>query len=1224
MTTRKHCIHANVLTPIGFIVLLALGVVHGASTQSQTTGVVVNALVIPSGGQTGFEQVVSDESGITFVNTLDELTAASNRVLFNGAGVAVGDVDGDAVPDLFFCGLDSENHLYRNLGNWKFQRLPLPQSVALPGFPTRGAVFADVNADGQLDLVLTTVGGGCRLYLNSGMGAFAPAPNNGGIRSDGGASSVALADVDGNGTLDLYVANNRTDDIRDYGRVNLRRVNGRIVPPDDLKDRLVVHKGQLHEYGEPDHLYLNDGKGKFTEASWTDGRFRIDGKPLTDTPRDWGLSVTFRDLNGDLAPDLYVCNDYWTPDRIWINDGNGGFDELGTSKLAVTSSSSMGVDVADVNLDGHQDLFIVDMLSRDHLLRKRQQPAFNQLFEEPFFSGPRKQVMHNTLLMQQADGSFIETAFAAGLPASDWAWCPIFMDVDLDGDADLLVSSGYPHDVQDLDAIQEIDKRQHSWERFKDPVALKKAFAQELMEHYRLYPKLDMPLIAFDNQGNGTFKEATQTWGTHHLGVHQGFATGDLDGDGDQDLVVNNLNSPVSLYRNNTSAPRVKVKLSGSAPNSQAVGARVVLKSSFMVDQQQEIISGGRYVSGSDVALTFALPETGKDWQMQIFWRDGTLTSIPGIQVNHAYDIRQAEVAAQPLSDASHQVEPMFQYVGNPVEGSAAQGMLPDPMMRQPLLPLQMKPRGGASAYSDVDQNGQPEWIVGGERGGPLRQLQSTSGKNWKEITQSPPAPATVSGLLEIQTGKWLVSYDAKPAGRDGALQVYDNQQKSLVSAGQSPDTITTLAMGPLNGQGSLSVFVGGGAKEGHYPQANPSMLYDVSGDALRRDTKNGVLLESLGLVHDAVWSDLNQDGYPELVVAAAWSPMRVFENRRGSLFDVTEAWGFGDHQGYWLSVTTVDLNGDGMMDIVAGNLGHNSVWTASEQRPFKLVYGTFSNPNVTDVIETVYHSDGILAPLRLIGEIGNFMPFFYQQIRDHRAYSEASLDTLLGNRKGLAKSVEANTFSSMAFINRGDKGFDPMKLPDDMQWGAVTDLSVGDVNGDGLTDIAYVQNQLWTRPGFGTLFDPWAGVMLVRAAGKFERINPQALSVDLVHSLHGLHLADVNMDGRLDLMVQRQGGRWELFANRDGKAGIKVIVSGPPGNPGALGAQIRTFDASGKMSSCYEMRDDTSMPYKQGRQMLIHAPFQPIGVWIRWPGGEERRYEQAAGTYEIEIFNGE
>ncbi|MDA7617880.1 CRTAC1 family protein [Verrucomicrobia bacterium] len=606
--------------------------VHGSDVRSW-------ALQVPETETTGFEQVDPVTSGILFTNTLQEFTGASNRVLFNGAGVAVGDVNADGRPDLFLCGLEVENQLYSNLGDWQFKRMPIPDALASPGFPSRGAVFADLNADHQLDLLLTTVGGGCRAFLNLGAGRFEPMAGNAGIATQGGASSVTLADVDGNATLDLYVAFNRSDDIRDHGRVNLKRRNGTIVPPEALKDRLLVHRGQLNEYGEPDVLYLNDGSGNLTPVAWTGGHFRNEGKPLPSIPRDWGLSASFRDMNGDLAPDLYVCNDYWTPDRIWLNDGRGGFDALTLDSLATTSASSMGLDFADVNQDGLMDIFVVDMLSRDHVLRKRQQPALNPLFDSPAFSGKRRQIMQNTLFLQRPDATFQEVAQAAGLVASDWSWSPIFMDVDLDGDADLLVSAGYPHDVQDMDAIQRIARLQHSWERYKDPVALRKAFAEELMEHYRLYPKLDLPVMAFENRGDGSFREMTHLWGTDRPGIHQGFATGDLDGDGDRDLVLNDLNGAVLLYRNLADGPRAKVKLVGDGGNTQGIGAKLILRGSGFPPQSREVIAGGRYLSGCDTSVTFAMPDGPGAWTLEVLWRDGNVTSLPDIRSNHAYEI---------------------------------------------------------------------------------------------------------------------------------------------------------------------------------------------------------------------------------------------------------------------------------------------------------------------------------------------------------------------------------------------------------------------------------------------------------------------------------------------------------------------------------------------------------------------------------------------------------
>ncbi|HBP56749.1 MAG TPA: hypothetical protein DD687_12505, partial [Verrucomicrobiales bacterium] len=324
-----------------FIVVLFF-VVHLSAEAAEPNSLKTKLVVKESTGA-GFEQVSALAAGIDFTNTLGELKGASNRVLFNGAGVAAGDVDGNGHPDLFFCGLDTPNQLYLNSGSWKFSPSRIPDSMALPGFPTRGAVLADLNGDQSLDLVMTTVGGGLRSFINDGKGRFLENTVEAGLEGHSGGSTIALADIDGNGSIDLYVANNRSDDIRDRGRVNMRQVNGRIIPPDELKDRLLIHSGQIHEYGEPDNLYINDGSGKFSRVSWTDGRFRTSGKTLSETPRDWGLTATFRDINGDHSPDIYICNDYWTPDRIWINDGSGSFDELSVELLKKTSASSMGV-----------------------------------------------------------------------------------------------------------------------------------------------------------------------------------------------------------------------------------------------------------------------------------------------------------------------------------------------------------------------------------------------------------------------------------------------------------------------------------------------------------------------------------------------------------------------------------------------------------------------------------------------------------------------------------------------------------------------------------------------------------------------------------------------------------------------------------------------------------------------------------------------------------------
>jgi hypothetical protein len=411
-----------------------------------------------------------------------------------------------------------------------------------------------------------------------------------------------------------------------------------------LRDRLVLSKEGLMEFGEPDVLYLNDGHAHFSPADWTGARFRDEaGRPLTSPPKDWGLSAAFHDVNGDGAPDLYVCNDYWTPDRLWINDGHGNFQAAPRTALRHTSENSMGVDFADIDRDGKVDFVVLDMLSRDPVRRKRQVRAQTVMASLSAIGeiDNRPQYMRNTLFHNRGDGSFEEIANFAGLSAADWAWQPIFIDVDLDGFEDLIVSAGHRHDVQDADATAKIRSLQHPWPKDLDPQTRQTAFTREMLEHSRLYPSLEMPLVAFRNRRDLTFEEITDSWGTESIGVHQGIALADLDGDGDLDLVVNNLNGPAGVYRNDCTVPRVAVRLKGLAPNTHGIGALIQLRGGAVPLQSQEMICGGRYLSGDEPLRVFAATTASRDMQIEVRWRSGKRTVIEKVQYNRLYEIME-------------------------------------------------------------------------------------------------------------------------------------------------------------------------------------------------------------------------------------------------------------------------------------------------------------------------------------------------------------------------------------------------------------------------------------------------------------------------------------------------------------------------------------------------------------------------------------------------------
>jgi hypothetical protein len=430
-------------------------------------------LPIPEAGKTGFTRLSPDTTGITFTNWLSDERSLTNRNLLSGSGVAAGDVDGDGLCDLYFCSLGTGNALYRNLGNWKFENITASAGVACLGQDSTGAVFADIDGDGDLDLLVNSLGGGTRVFQNDGHGHFKEITAEAGVASKSGSMSMTLADVNGDGTLDLFVTNFRARTVRDdptttfgikieKGRPVVATVNDRSATSPDLTNRFTVTpSGSVLEESEPPVLYLNDGKGRFAPVSFTGGTFLDeDGVPLREPPRDWGLAAQFHDLNGDGAPDLYVCNDLHSPDRIWINNGHGQFRAIARLGIRCTSVFSMGVDIADLDRDGNMDIFVVDMLSREHQKRMVQVGTLTPTQWPIGRYDYRPQFNRNTLQINRGDGTFAETAYFSGVEASEWSWGPICVDLDLDGYEDIVIMNGQLRDFQNADLDRRIAQMQ--------------------------------------------------------------------------------------------------------------------------------------------------------------------------------------------------------------------------------------------------------------------------------------------------------------------------------------------------------------------------------------------------------------------------------------------------------------------------------------------------------------------------------------------------------------------------------------------------------------------------------------------------------------------------------------------------------------------------------------------------------------------------------------------
>ncbi|PCH55462.1 MAG: hypothetical protein COC21_02785 [Verrucomicrobiales bacterium] len=703
------------------------------------------ALGVSGSRDAGFELLPPALTGLSFTNRLFGEMFLTNAVAHNGAGVAASDVDGDGLCDLYFANLQGANRLYRNLGGWKFADITDASGVGCAGQLSTGAVFADVNGDGHTDLLVNGITAGTRLFVNDGRGRFAE-PADSGLARENTALSLALGDVDGDGDLDLYVANyidvmhiadsstRFTLGRRGDGWV-VSRVNGQSTFKARFRDRfLVTHDGKVKELPERDCFYLNDGTGKFQKMVFEQGSFTDeDGQPFA-AARDWGLAVAFRDVNGDLAPDLYVCNDFSSPDRFWINDGRGRFRAVPRLAVRHTSRSSMGIDFADINRDGHDDMLVLDMLARQqarrlvHLDKEKPIPSVVGKFDD------RPRYNRNALLVSRGDGTWLEAANYAGLEASDWSWAAAFMDVDLDGLEDVLITNGFSFDTLDIDSKNRVAAIQNA-------TKLPTAELKRLRKHRPAWPSAN---AAFRNLGGLKFAPASSDWGFDHVGVSYGMALADLDNDGDQDVVINNLNQAAGLYRNESSKPRVAVRLRGRGGNRFGIGARIRLANGESV-LSQEIMAGGRYLSGDDPMRVFAMVP-GEAHRLEVLWRTGARSVLEDVQANRLYEIHEPEAKAKPIVTPA--LTPIFEDVSERLSHRHEQSPVSD-FINEPLLPRRTSQAGPGVAWLDADRDGWEDLVIVAEGG--LQLFGNTAGRFKKMDGSSVEVPAWANPLETVE-----------------------------------------------------------------------------------------------------------------------------------------------------------------------------------------------------------------------------------------------------------------------------------------------------------------------------------------------------------------------------------------------------------------------------------------------------------------------------------------
>ena len=1173
----------------------------------------------------GFTRLSSVVTGLAFTNALTGDAYLTNAVAHNGSGIALGDVDGDGWPEIYLCSLQGENRLFRNLGGWKFEPMAIGDA-ACAGQMSTGAALADIDGDGDLDLLVNGIAAGTRLFLNDGRGRWAERADCG-LSRTASATSLALADMDGDGDLDLYCAHyidfmHMVDPTTQFGmgqrdgRYFVNKVNGVPTTVPRLQDRFeVMPDGEVREHPEADALYRNDGNGRFTAIQAEPGVFLDEaGRPMAP-PRDWGLAVVFRDLDGDGFPDLYVSNDYASPDRLWINDGQGHFRAIGPLQLRHTSFNSMGIDVADVDRNGLDDILVVDLLATRHERRLRQlgkTPPDPRARES--VTG-RPQFNRNMLFLGRPAGAFVEAALQSGLAASDWSWSPVFLDVDLDGYEDLLVTSGFEFDLMDQD----------THDRLRDPQ--RRPTLRQMKRWMQNFPNWRTTGLAFRNRGDGTFEPKSAEWGFDEEGLAFGMALGDLDHDGDLDVVVSHVNSPVSVYRNEATAGRIGVRLRGLAPNTAGIGARVRLTGAT-VAQSQEMVAGGRYLSGDQAMRVFAADRrTTNSLALEVRWRSGAISLLTNVEPDNVYEIGEAAARPPVRRGEAPAVAPMFQEVSS-LLGHELAGEAFDDSQLQPLVPRRFSRSGSGVAWTDLDGDGWEDLAIGAPRGGQPAVFSNRQGKTFA-ATRLGAVRGAQRGVVGWPDGrgtrKWLAA--TADLGASGAhaslLASYPGGGTEAPKLhGLGPEIAGPLTVGDIDGDGDLDVFIGGQFRPGRYPEPVRSTFWLNDAGTLRFSPEMSRPLLSAGCVNGATLADLDGDGDLDLALAVEWGPVRVFRNEGGRFEEATGPLGLTGRTGWWTGIVAGDFDGDGRLDLAVGNAGRNTGYALFRPGPLRVYFGEWNAPGRVEILEA-WQRAGTWLPVKHRTLLATGLPELASRFPTHEAFGLASVPDILGQHVATARFLEATELDSGILLNRGAR-FEWVPLPREAQLAPVFSVNVGDVEGDSVEDLFLSQNRSDLLPELSR-DDAGQGLWLRgKGDGRFEALSAETTGIAIHGEQRGAALADFNHDGRVDVVVTQDNGPTHLFSNQLARPGLRVVLEGPTANPDGIGAQMRLRSQDGSAGPVRAVQGGSGYGSQDGATQVLGVRDAPKAVWVRWPGGRVQVVPLAAGQMEIRIRQAE
>ncbi|WP_422350931.1 VCBS repeat-containing protein [Flagellimonas sp.] len=996
-----------------------------------------------------FTLLSPEVTGVPFSNNIqetDSLNYFTYPYMYMGGGVSAGDINNDGLVDLFFTANMESNRLYLNRGDFKFEDITEKANMVGDERWYTGSTMVDINNDGYLDIYVSVSGkGDVRnnvLYINNGDLTFTEKASEYGIDHNGHTTQATFFDYDNDGDLDLYLAN---------------------YPPTQFNSPVELYAFRMKNprIEASDILFRNNGDGSFTDVTLEAGILNF----------GLSLSATAGDFNNDGWQDIYVSNDFDSPDYFYVNNHDGTFKEVSQTALNHTSQYGMGTDVADYNNDNLLDFGQMDMTPEDNKRSKANMGSMNPaLFTRMVNYGLHHQYMQNSLQLNRGVDSegnlrFSEVSRISGLATTDWSWAILFSDLDNDGWKDIFVSNGTRRDINNKDYFKKLSAK----------LRFNKALSSDEIENI---PSEKISNYVFANKGDYSFKNVTEEWGMDNKTFSNGALYADLDNDGDMDLVINNIDEPASIYRNNNSDGHnfLKIRLKGPSKNKNGIGSRVFVRTD-LGEQMQELTLTRGFQSSVAPELGFGVADQKEIKAVKVIWPDGKISLRKGLQANQVltFDHKDAQMAEEKEISKEKlfntysldKLSIAFKHSENPY----------DDYEKEPLLPHQTSMLGPGLAVGDVNNDGLQDLYIGGasQQSGALfvqtrdGKFVETNKRTWALDKEAEDMDAVffdsdgdkdldlyvVSGGNEFEAGS--------PQFQD---RLYINDGKGNFTRSenllpQMPTSGSRAIPADFDGDGDIDLFVGGRLTAGQYPWPTKSYLLQ-NNDGVFEDMTNSLApeFENLGMVTDAIWTDFDSNGTLDLIIVGEWTPIMFFSNTKNGFSNVTHTTGLENTEGWWFSLVQEDFDNDGDMDYVAGNLGLNYKYQATAEEPFEVFADDFDHNDRKDIVLS-YYNFGKIFPVRGRSCSSQQIPSITQKFEDYNSFASADLVEVYGKEELESAEIhyKAKTFASSYIENLGNGRFSISQLPNEAQFSSVNGILAKDFDQDGFKDLLLAGN---------------------------------------------------------------------------------------------------------------------------------------------------------------------